>query len=396
MGHSELQQASGRRDNPGYVRFRRQVFIFTARQIMIPKTAFICGLGALTAVIADGQKGFPPRIEVPAMVMQRIFDESRTPHKYGIVLRGENKKSVDCPRVFRFRGKWYMHYVCMNDVGYETYLAASDDLLQWQPLGKILSFHPGGWDQWQMAGGISLVDPAWEGAFEPQRFRGKYWLSYCGGALKGYETDPLSIGMAWTGDPRRAEEWTRFPGNPVLAPSQADARDFERLTLYKSTVIWDRARSLGEPFVMYYNAKTKNGYERIGMAVSSDMLRWKRYGADPVVSNGEAKTTGISGDPQIVRLGDVWVMHYFGAFWEPNAFDTFAASYDLIHWTKWTAEHLISPSEPWDRQYAHKPWLVKWKGTVYHFYCAVGDQGRVIALATSRDLRKPNSALKLP
>jgi len=31
---------------------------------------------------------------------------------------------------------------------------------------------------------------------------------------------------------------------------------------------------------------------------------------------------------------------------------------------------------------------VKWKGTVYHFYCAVGDQGRVIAVATSRDLRR--------
>jgi hypothetical protein len=24
---------------------------------------------------------------------------------------------------------------------------------------------------------------------------------------------------------------------------------------------------------------------------------------------------------------------------------------------------------------------------VYHYYCAVGDEGRVIALATSRDLR---------
>lgn len=30
-----------------------------------------------------------------------------------------------------------------------------------------------------------------------------------------------------------------------------------------------------------------------------------------------------------------------------------------------------------------------WKpGVVYHFYCATGDQGRVIALATSKDMRK--------
>jgi 3-dehydroquinate synthase len=49
------------------------------------------------------------------------------------------------------------------------------------------------------------------------------------------------------------------------------------------------------------------------MAVSSDMRTWKRYGAEPVIDN----KTGISGDPQVVRIGDVWVMFYFGAFWQP-------------------------------------------------------------------------------
>lgn len=81
-----------------------------------------------------------------------------------------------------------------------------------------------------------------------------------------------------------------------------------------------------------------------------------------MIANGDDQKTGISGDPQIVRLGDVWVMFYFGTLWEPKAFDTFACSYDLVHWTKWT-------------------------GVVYHFYCAVGDQGRVIGLATSKDLK---------
>lgn len=36
--------------------------------------------------------------------------------------------------------------------------------------------------------------------------------------------------------------------------------------------------------------------------------------------------------------------------------------------------------------YAHKPWVLKHDGIVYHFYCAVGDRGRVIALATSKPL----------
>ena len=34
-------------------------------------------------------------------------------------------------------------------------------------------------------------------------------------------------------------------------------------------------------------------------------------------------------------MGDLWVMFYFGAGWQPKAFDTFACSYDLVNWTKW-------------------------------------------------------------
>ena len=147
---------------------------------------------------------------------------------------------------------------------------------------------------------------------------------------------------------------------------------------------------------MYYNGKIKSGYERIGMAVSTDMIHWKRFGTEPVVANGEDQQRGISGDPQIVRMDDLWVMFYFGAFWQPGAFDTFACSTDLVHWTKWTGPHLIQPSEPWDKTYAHKPWVIKHDGVVYHFYCAVGDQGRVIALATSKDLRTSSSPKNAP
>jgi predicted GH43/DUF377 family glycosyl hydrolase len=132
------------------------------------------------------------------------------------------------------------------------------------------------------------------------------------------------------------------------------------------------------------------------MAVSRDMVRWSRYGEGPVVDNGK----GISGDPQIVRMGDVWVMFYFGAGWKANAFDTFAVSYDLVHWTKWKGPDLVAPSLPWDETYAHKPWVLSHDGVVYHFYCAVGTEGRLIALATSQDLhaapRAPRGRTDVP
>src|SRR5438477_11916080 len=87
---------------------------------------------------------------VDSATMQSIYDEVRTPHKYGIVLRGEGGKIVDCPSVFRFKDSWCMLYVCMNDVGYETHLARSDNLVKWEPLGKVLSFRESGWDKWQV------------------------------------------------------------------------------------------------------------------------------------------------------------------------------------------------------------------------------------------------------
>jgi predicted GH43/DUF377 family glycosyl hydrolase len=323
---------------------------------------------------------------VPQAELERIYEEVRTPYKYGIVLRPESEDEyVDCPNVFRLGDAWYMVYVVTRkEVGYETRLARSEDLLHWTTLGTVLPFREDGWDRWQADASVALFDPAWGGSAELQTWDGRYWFSYFGGDEQGYETDPLSIGIAWSRAPDEPTPWTRLEENPVLSPGQPDARPFERATLYKSYVLWDRARSLGYPFVMFYNAKQEGPWvERIGMAVSEDMVRWSRFGDGPVIDNG----SGISGDPQVVRIGELWVMFYFGAGWQPKAFDTFAASYDLVHWTKWTGPPLKAPSEPWDETYAHKPWLVKHDGVVYHFYCAVGSEGRVIAVGTSRDLR---------
>jgi len=63
------------------------------------------------------------------------------------------------------------------------------------------------------------------------------------------------------------------------------------------------------------------------MAVSDDMKTWKRFQSDPNVHH----EIGITGDPNIQKIGDVWVMFYYGAFWKNKggAFDRFACSYDL-------------------------------------------------------------------
>lgn len=343
--------------------------------------ASIFGSLIFIAPLAEAQENST----IDATTMARVYEAVKTPFKYGVVLRGTAEEKIDCPCVYRHRGKWFMIYIAFDGQGYETRLASSSDLLAWKPLGAILKRGTGGWDTEQAAGGASLVDPDWNGNWEIQAHRGRYWMSYLGGKKKGYETPPLSVGLASTDDPGAVREWRRLETNPVLGPADASARAFEKDTLFKSHILRDPERRLGHTFLLFYNARQKGvGVERIGVAVSDDLRSWRRWGDGPVLENGDR---GISGDPQLVRMGDLWVMFYFGAFWRPGAFDTFACSRDLVHWTKWTGPDLIAPSEPWDRKYAHKPWVVRAEGVVYHFYCAVGSEGRVIALATSKDMK---------
>jgi predicted GH43/DUF377 family glycosyl hydrolase len=371
---------------------------------MTPTRAAAISSGrALSLALLLGWLGLPlaqasdPTNDISAERMRAIYEAVRTPHKVGIVIQPPAGKMVDCPTVFRHAGRWFMIYVQLeNDPrGYTTQLASSDDLVSWRPLGTILPRGPAGaWDSANAAGGVALADPQWGGSNALQRHDGRYWLSYLGGSRPGYETPPLSIGLASTTNLSKPEDWLKVPA-PILRPSDPDARWFETDTLFKSTIFRDDTRTLGAPFVMFYNARAPKESERIGIAVSQDFKIWKRHGEAHVLENSMppgAKSKGISGDPQVVRMGDLWVMFYFGAFWKPNAFDTFAASRDLVHWTKWEGPHLIEPSEPWDARFAHKPWLFQHDGVVYHFYCAVDRQDhRAIALATSKPVPAPRS-----
>jgi len=336
--------------------------------------------------------------------MRHIYNEIRTPEKYGLVLvPPDDSKKLDCPGVFRKDGIWYMTYIVFDGKGYETWLARSRNLLDWEQSGRIMSFSEdtSRWDCNQRAGYIALQDYTWGGSCALQKYNDKYWMSYLGGRNTGYEEGLLSIGIAYTGnDPAKCHEWKCLE-KPVLTSNDRDAGWWENLKLYKSTVIKDLQRNTGHDFVMFYNAygdSLSNGHnaERIGMAVSDDMIHWKRYLKDPVLNHFR----GITGDPLIWKIDNIWVMFYFGAFWQKTgsdgAFNRFACSYDLLNWTDWNGDNLIEPSEPYDNRYAHKSFVVKWKGIVYHFYCAVNNKDqRGIAVATSKDLGKSRISFSL-
>ena len=353
-------------------------------------------------------------------VMQKIYDEVKTPYKYGMVVAPEdNYHKIDCPMVYREGNRWFMTYVVYNGKdgtdgrGYETWLATSDDLLQWKTLGRLLCYADKGWDMNQRAGYPALIDWTWNGSYEMAKYKGRHWMSYFGGEGTGYESvrKPLNMGMASTkGDITQAHPWETSPA-PVLSINDKSAQWWEKLTHYKSTVYWDRNKTLGKPFVMFYNAGGINPAnqlkaERIGIALSSNMTSWrrlplrtaKRKTGNPVFFH-EAPGI-ITGDAQIVKFPHYYVMFYFSAY-NPerkyNAYNTFAVSRDLVNWQDWDGADLVYPSKPYDDMFAHKSYVLKHQGVVYHFYCAVNHAGqRGIAVATSVPMGRSQVSFPTP
>lgn len=372
----------------------------------------------LSLLIFGGITAFAQKIS--KTVMQKIYDEVKTPYKYGMMVAPkDNYHQIDCPMVYREGGKWYMTYVVYNGKdgtdgrGYETWLATSDDLLQWKTLGRLLCYADKGWDMNQRAGYPALIDWTWNGSYEMAKYKGRHWMSYFGGEGTGYEAirKPLNMGMASTkGDITQAHPWETSP-SPVLSINDKSAQWWEKLTHYKSTVYWDKNKTLGKPFVMFYNAGGINPAnqlkaERIGIALSSNMTSWrrlplrtaKRKTGNPVFFH-EAPGI-ITGDAQIVKFPHYYVMFYFSAY-NPerkyNAYNTFAVSRDLVNWQDWDGADLVYPSKPYDDMFAHKSYVLKHQGVVYHFYCAVNHAGqRGIAVATSVPMGRSQVSFPTP
>ncbi len=332
---------------------------------------------------------------VSQTTMQQIYEQVKTPYKYGLVLTHNDTASmIDSPTIFREDSTWYMTHLVFNGTGYETWLAKSENLLEWETLGQVFNFgKKGDWDASQAAGYASLIDINWGGSYQINKFGNKYWMSYLGGHKPGYEAGLLSIGMACTKNKPWIPHLWQHSKKPIMGSFDKDAGYWEKDLLFKSFVFEDSFNLTGKKFVMFYNASgdtavPKKWVERIGMATSNDMKHWQRCEKNPLIN----QNVGICGDAYIQKIDSIYVMFYFGIFWPNNrkdAFNRFACSYDLVNWTDWNGDDLIKSSEPYDSKFAHKPCVVQWNGVTYHFYCAVNEkEQRGIAVATSKDLGK--------
>lgn len=174
---------------------------------------------------------------------------------------------------------------------------------------------------------------------------------------------------------------------PIMERTEDDCWDSKQRAAYAAFVDNDlfgnyEIRRVNGHFYFSYLGGNLNGYdvETVFLAVSDDGEHWTRYLDRAVFAEPDAK---ITGDPLILRYDGLYIMIYF-VLKNDVTYNTFAASYDLVNWTRWEGKPLIESEYQWEGVYAHKSALIRRGGVLYHFYCAVNSKNeRFIALAAS-------------
>ncbi|MCW1987024.1 UNVERIFIED_ORG: putative GH43/DUF377 family glycosyl hydrolase [Sphingomonas sp. R1F5B] len=297
----------------------------------------------------------------------------RTPYKLGRLILGGSKvagrfdeKAVDCPFVFRHEGRFYLTYVGFDGTGYQTGIAVSDDLVNWQRQGVILARDPSDpVTRFNVASASILRETEMHAPGELIRVNGEYVCAWHAYPSPGYEEGPAVIGLAFSRDLRT---WRRGP--PILRAQ--DGAAWERGGLYKPYLV-----KHGNQFLLYYNAKTaeKDWHEQTGVAVSTDLKTWRRHPGNPILRNGAppAPDSRFASDPVVMTHQGRWAMFYFGlSGTDYKARDLLALGRDPFTFHK-VDEVMIDVGKPGsvDDGYAHKPSVIFWKGDLYHFYTAV-------------------------
>ncbi|HNQ88185.1 MAG TPA: hypothetical protein PKM73_06205 [Verrucomicrobiota bacterium] len=297
-------------------------------------------------------------------------------------------KNTDVPCVYQLPGqpdRWYMSFIGFNGQGYNSFVAESTNLVDWTNPRLAMGFGPP--NEFDFGGcvvGAYLYDSYDVDAPRVLRkHQGRYWTLYgCYPRQGGYELRPGYEGVASSDD---GLAWRRAKNTPILAVQDPDCGAWEKDCIYQPWLVAEAGR-----FYNFYNA-ANGGREQMGVAVSEDLLTWKRHPGNPIVRNRDGGFDAeFCSDGKVFRDGDHWVMLYFGVG-RGGAHIMAAFSRDLLRWTA-RAEPLYRAGghpEGLDRQYAHKISLIynPKNDTRYLYYCACGTQGRGIGLLTSRPLR---------
>lgn len=192
---------------------------------------------------------------------------------------------------------------------WHTGLASSADGITWQKGGRVLSPDPG----------------TWEGSYIAAN---GHALRQAGEILYWYQSGPKDtprIGLARSGDGR---SWHKEK-MPVLEGGPRSS--------------WDE-RAVGDPYViragdffyLYYLGQDRARRQRLGVARSSDGVRWIKLRANPVLelgAPGAFDEVGL-GEPAVWQARGLYWMLYTGRDVREDRRLGLARSTDGVHWRR--------------------------------------------------------------
>jgi predicted GH43/DUF377 family glycosyl hydrolase len=228
---------------------------------------------------------------------------------------------------------------------WRTGLAESDDGTHWQKQGAILSPDPRTWEGSYIAANGSAL---W--------YENQFWYWYQAGPR-----ERPRIGLARAVD---THSWRKEP-KPVLEPGP-----------YGS---WDEY-GVADPYVvriepyfyLFYLGQDRARRQRLGVARSTDGVRWEKLRANPVLELGDAggfDENGL-GEPAVWNSHGFYWMLYTGRDTGENRRLGLARSTDGVHWRK--LRTVFSGDQPWDAKVVCDP-TVEVAGSVIRVWFGGGD-----------------------
>jgi predicted GH43/DUF377 family glycosyl hydrolase/regulation of enolase protein 1 (concanavalin A-like superfamily) len=168
-----------------------------------------------------------------------------------------------------------------------------------------------------------------------------------------------------------------FASGPPMQP----AVSWDGAAVLKPTVLKDAGG-----YKMWYDGVGFDGNTQIGLAISRDDQAWSKFVGNPIL-DGDPDAWDASGEhaPFVMKDGSTYKMWYEGFNGSLRQLG-YATSPDGIHWTKYAGNPVLQAGpEGYDQWVAGHGTVLHEDGQYKLWYHAIGDQGIIIAYATSPD-----------
>ena len=227
------------------------------------------------------------------------------------------------PSIVRHVNQYFNFYSGFDGKTWHTGLAISPDGVGWLRRGKLLSPGPNSWESGYIAANGSAL---WH---EGEWF---YW----------YQAGPRNANRIGLARSRDLASWSRV-AQPVLPAGPRGS--------------WDEV-SIGDPYVfrrdgfffMYYLGMDRARRQRLGIARSSDGVRWTKLRSNPVLEPGEPgefDDNGL-GEPAVWESHGFYWMIYTGRDRSEIRRLGMAQSRDGVRWNK-RRDLVFSGEAAWNR-----------------------------------------------